>query len=304
MAERTQRMRAVWAADSTNAFVLSRAKARFRARLLAQKNFGLPRSPWRGPLALALVGAIASIAALAVRSVEGKGLGADSAHDALEPAQKPASATANAPAAATPTAYAETPRGKVRLTNGGRLQLGAGESARLAFADGSSSTLVGPCSVVFWSSLVDVGGWRLSHEEPVGSAPLKLDGDDAPAPLSSTPRAAPAPAARSAPQRTKSSSTERLSSATSTNPGYAVAWARAAEALQRGDFQAADGAFAELAHAQSSTTRDAAELARAQLWILHGRAAAVKPVLERLATVGSTPLVRKRAAECLAREYH
>jgi hypothetical protein len=80
------------------------------------------------------------------------------------------------------------------------------------------------------------------------------------------------------------------------------AWARAAAALRADDFDGADRAFDELGRASDSATRDAARLARAQLWISRGREAEVRPVLQQLAEHGATALVRQRAAEFLNRD--
>jgi hypothetical protein len=91
---------------------------------------------------------------------------------------------------------------------------------------------------------------------------------------------------------------------TGASPKSERAWARAAEALRRDDFAGGDQAFDELRRAPDAPTRDAARLARAQLWIAHGWGAAVRPVLEDLAATGATPLVRQRAAEFLSREHH
>jgi hypothetical protein len=88
---------------------------------------------------------------------------------------------------------------------------------------------------------------------------------------------------------------------TGANLGSARAWARAAVALREDDFGGADRAFEELCRSPDPATRDAARLARAQLWISHGREAAVRPILEQLAQSGATPLIRQRAAEAL---YH
>ena len=85
------------------------------------------------------------------------------------------------------------------------------------------------------------------------------------------------------------------------NIGSVRAWARAAVALREDDFDAADRAFDELGRSSDPATRDAARLARAQLWISRGREAAVRPVLEQLAQSGATALVRQRAAEFLYR---
>jgi hypothetical protein len=76
-------------------------------------------------------------------------------------------------------------------------------------------------------------------------------------------------------------------------------WAKVAEALSANDFRSADGALAELGRSADATTRDAAELARAQLRVAHGGGEPLRPSLERLAREGSTPLVRRRAAELL-----
>ena len=79
--------------------------------------------------------------------------------------------------------------------------------------------------------------------------------------------------------------------------------ARAESGQARGnmdDFDAADSSFADLCSAPDATTRDAARLARAQLWIAHGRGDAVRPVLRDLAAHGATALVRQRAAEFLS----
>jgi hypothetical protein len=90
----------------------------------------------------------------------------------------------------------------------------------------------------------------------------------------------------------------------SVNLGSVRAWARAAAALREDDFESADRAFNELTHATDPMTRDAARLARAQLWMSRGRESEVRPVLEQLAQSGATPLVRRRATELLYRDVH
>jgi hypothetical protein len=82
------------------------------------------------------------------------------------------------------------------------------------------------------------------------------------------------------------------------------AWARAAAALREDDFAGADLAFDELTHSGDPFTRDAARLARAQLWMSRGRESEVRPVLEHLAQTGATALVRRRASELLYRDVH
>jgi hypothetical protein len=80
-----------------------------------------------------------------------------------------------------------------------------------------------------------------------------------------------------------------------------AAWVRAADAQRRDDFAGADGAYSELCESTDPGTRDAARLARAQLWIAHGRGDKVRPVLTDLAARGTTQLVRQTASECLSR---
>src|SRR5262249_29664095 len=73
-------------------------------------------------------------------------------------------------------------------------------------------------------------------------------------------------------------------------------WARVARALSASDWIRADEALAELSATSDPATRDAAELARAELWIAHGRGAALRTSVERLSAFGATPLIRRRAA--------
>jgi hypothetical protein len=89
-----------------------------------------------------------------------------------------------------------------------------------------------------------------------------------------------------------------------TSLGSVRAWERAATALREDDFEGADRAFNELSHSANESTRDAARLARAQLWISRGREREVRPVLEQLAQTGATALVRHRATELLYRDVH
>jgi hypothetical protein len=89
-----------------------------------------------------------------------------------------------------------------------------------------------------------------------------------------------------------------------TSLGSVRAWERAATALREDDFEGADRAFDELAHSTNPSTRDAARLARVQLWMSRGREREVRPVLEQLAQTGATPLVRRRATELLYRDVH
>jgi hypothetical protein len=93
-----------------------------------------------------------------------------------------------------------------------------------------------------------------------------------------------------------------LSTATATrvSRGERSAWHDAARALEQNDHPRAERALAELSASPDQPTRDAAELARAQLWVSRGKPDQARPVLEWLAVRGATPLIRRRAAEILS----
>jgi tetratricopeptide (TPR) repeat protein len=77
------------------------------------------------------------------------------------------------------------------------------------------------------------------------------------------------------------------------------AWVAAASAMRMGDYEAAERAFNALATNPDAHTRDAARLARAQVWLAQGRRAEALRELQNLARAGATTLVRERAAEAL-----
>jgi hypothetical protein len=77
-------------------------------------------------------------------------------------------------------------------------------------------------------------------------------------------------------------------------------WEVAATALRAGDHLRAERALDALADASDLRTRDAARLARAQLWISQGRFDRARPDLLDLAATGVTSLIRQRASEALA----
>jgi hypothetical protein len=79
----------------------------------------------------------------------------------------------------------------------------------------------------------------------------------------------------------------------------ASTWTAAASALRIGDYARAERAFDDLARAPDAPTRDAARLARAQVWIAQGRESEARPELEELERAGATALVRQRAADAL-----
>jgi hypothetical protein len=296
--EGLRRRASVWMADRPSESAMASAAARFEATA--------PRpsaAPWPGPLSFAFVGAVAGLAlvvatqrlsARATAAIVPSTAGIDRALPAptSSPAADPREPSAAAPAApAAP--HVEGPHGVIPLAEGLRIELKEGESARVALANGQSSDLRGPCSIQFWASSSEVGGWRLSPAEPTSSGIAFADPDKRPA--TETPsRGAPA-ASHETPLATSLGATER--------PKFERAWQRAVEALRRDDFTAADQAFDELRRSPDGATRDAARLARAQLWIAHGWGTAVRPVLEDLAASGATALVRQRAAEFLSRKH-
>jgi hypothetical protein len=333
--ERMRRMTATWMADPIAAHdtegVIAAAAARFETRGTLRA-----RTSWQDPASFGFVGAVAAammlvvlhkvqapssapVASTAANPIEPSGevwspsraAGARRADRALDPASKGALAVP----------HVEGPRGVTPLVDGLRIELGEGETATVALANGQSSEVHGPCAVEFWSSSNEVGGWRLKPVEPASSGVTFADPADpadparrpsaaSPPPPSDTPPAAkrrntapppsepapreatPAPAPAEAP----------TGAVESASPKVQAAWVRAADAQRRDDFAAADSAYSELCEANDSATRDAARLARAQLWIAHGRADQVRSVLSDLAARGATQLVRQTARECLSRQ--
>jgi hypothetical protein len=90
-----------------------------------------------------------------------------------------------------------------------------------------------------------------------------------------------------------------VASASTTSPEGP--WKRVARALSVSDWTRADQALSELSSTADPATRDAADLARAELRIAHGEGTALRPELARLARSGATALIRKRAARLLQR---
>ncbi len=325
--ERLRRMASAWSNDPVaidSESIIATAAARFASRASRRKE-----ATWLGSLPFAFVGAIAAAALLLVT------------HRLPSASQAPASAVAidsrashspslpnvresarnNPPSrAALAVPHVDGPRGVTPLADGLRIELKAGESAKVALADGQSSELRGPCAIEFWSSSTEVGGWRLSQVEPATSGLLLDDprktgqapanhvmAPDAPATSkhapgrSSTPTTTDPAPAEPPPAAAPADVAASESAASTASPKLQAAWVRAAEAQRRDDFAAADTAYGELCRAPDKAARDAARLARAQLWIAHGRGAEVRPVLIELAASGATPLVRQTARECLSR---
>jgi outer membrane PBP1 activator LpoA protein len=74
----------------------------------------------------------------------------------------------------------------------------------------------------------------------------------------------------------------------------------AADAMRAGDEVRAERALDTLAEALDPRTRDAARLARAQLWLAEGREREARAQLTSLASAGATAFIRQRARDALA----
>ena len=81
--------------------------------------------------------------------------------------------------------------------------------------------------------------------------------------------------------------------------GDAATWEPVAAALRAGDTSAAESALNRLAALNDARTRDAARLARAQLWLSRGRATPARDELQDLAATGATLTIRARARDAL-----
>ena len=133
-------------------------------------------------------------------------------------------------------------------------------------------------------------------------APTEQERERAPAAVVTTlQRPTPAPAHRRRHLRHRDLSTRAVRATLGEQGDPAVGtWGVAAEALRVGDQARAESALAQLAQAADLRTRDAARLARDQLWLAQGRRVAeANGDLESLAGTGATPLIRQRAREAL-----
>jgi hypothetical protein len=343
--ERMRRMTTTWMTDPVAAHdtdgVIAAAHARFEARHARPS-----RRSWQDPASFVFVGAVAAALMLVVlhkvRAPSSDSV-ASVAANSVEPARAwsgpraPGAREANrqgelSEKAARAVPHVEGPRGVTPLVDGLRIELKAGETAKVALANGQSSEVRGPCAVEFWSSSNEVGGWRLTPVEATsglifadpadtaptapsaGNAPPSTDGPVAAVPAPAKAPAAPkqnraAPSANGAPAEPKEAAPAPLpaeppagAAAESASPKVQAAWVRAADAQRRDDFSGADSAYNELCDATDPSTRDAARLARAQLWIGHGRGREVRSVLVDLASRGATQLVRQTAQDCLSRQ--
>jgi hypothetical protein len=316
-AERLRRMVSVWEADHVDEEAMAAAAARFQARGAA--DHAGPR--WFDVVPFASAGVAAGYLLLAATGAISLPWKSRPAMDASTPAASTETtpmlgrvgvenglprvapvfaATDEGAKSVRARPHIETARGVAPLVNGLRLELKHGESARVTLADGHAAKVEGPCLVEIWSAPMEAGGWKLVREESTTPSSAVIE---APPSAGTVPRPLTAPELGPAAAALKETVTTQAQDATSAgaNVGSVKAWARAAAALREDDFDAADRAFDELGHAADPATRDAARLARAQLWISRGRETAVRPVLEQLAQSGATALVRQRAAEFLHR---
>jgi hypothetical protein len=85
------------------------------------------------------------------------------------------------------------------------------------------------------------------------------------------------------------------------SPVVSNPWAQAADAMRRGDHEAADQAFGAMTRSEDPRVRDEARLARAQIWLADGRIDEARAELQRLAAAGATPLVRESARDALTK---
>jgi hypothetical protein len=229
------------------------------------------------------------------------------------------------------TGYVEGPAGRSVLADGLRIRLGAGERARLVVGAGWKPIEVnGPGLLEAWSAPTEVSGWRFAYEAAVTGEPgrttthllVPVWASVEPAPTEESPGKAETPGAAPPQHRVHAAAVEHGAQVAAVEPadrgsaegapartailppgaGAAAgegAWSRAAQALDRNDFESADHALAELCADLDPKTRDAARLTRAKLWIARGRVQTVRPVLEDLAETGATALVRHDARELL-----
>jgi hypothetical protein len=328
--ERMRRLTSTWMADPVAArdtdFVIAAAAARFEARGVRPA-----RTSWQDPASFVLVGAVAAalllVATHKVRAPWAPSV-ASTAGDTIESPSAPHARTPSsgreidrpndrASKGALALPHVEGPQGVTPLVDGLRIELKAGETAKVALANGQSSEVRGPCAVEFWSSANEVGGWRLT---PVATSSGVIFAD--PTDTARTPGSESAPPSADAPAQPKRNRNaappaaepavpheatpppapvEPPAGAAVESPKVQAAWVRAADAQRRDDFAGADGAYSELCESTDPGTRDAARLARAQLWIAHGRGNDVRPVLTDLAARGATQLVRQTARDCLSR---
>jgi hypothetical protein len=287
--ERTRRLVATWTAARPPDAEIGRARARWR-----RAHASSPSSFDPGIVRWAAGGAAMAIAVVVAAN------GLERAHDEISSR----GAAAAPPVVPAMGAQAVVVRGDTRVpaVDGLVIRLGRDESANVVGTSGAVLVLRGPGTVVLRTDETMACGFRAELLE-----------DREPAPVTATPAAPPparterelASAHASAepaidPSHVPTAPVPEVPAASPT--GAASAWAIAAEAMRNGKIREADRAFADLSLSADPRERDAAKLARAELWMANGHAAEARPLLAELAASGATPLVRKRAQALLAEQ--
>jgi hypothetical protein len=159
--------------------------------------------------------------------------------------------------------------------DGLRETLAAGETGTIMLGD-SQTRLPGPGVVEFRRRTQAGRGWRVSFSRARAKAAQSTT-DAKGARVPGRPASAQLPSAGS----------------------ESGTWARVARALRDQDPTAAERALRQLIQEDDVETRQAAELALAQLQVAQGREEDAKTVLEKLSRSASAPIVRSRAADLL-----
>ena len=280
-AERLRRMVTIWKTDQPTDADVSSAFRRWSAQGTADRK-------WR-PLGSAMAVALGSVATLAVVGWLDALHREPDAHT-LTPSAEGWRSNSSEPATNAvggvrrSESYLQRGRRRIAVRDGMRAELDANELA-VVVVSGVRTELVGPGVVQLRADPGAPGGWVTSFDR--WKAEEKSPGDDSERPARSR------PTSKRSPRRAVAEAADAAGTDTSSG-----AWARVAQALRDHDSAKAEKALDELARSTDQKTRDAAELARAQLRVAEGRGTA-RGTLERLAASGATPAIRRRASELL-----
>jgi hypothetical protein len=274
--ERARRIAETWRTMAPTRSEIARARARATAR--SGFDYGLVR--W------SLVGATLAI-----------GLLVSAGRPARVVSDAPIATATAVPREPKPRAFLERESGRIAVVDGLRVELAPGESARIVGLSGELVELVGPRVLVIHEDVTSACGFRADDIGPQGL----VGAPPAASPISPRPIVAAQPTKSEPAARGLDADGDGDGKPASAMPSAATsAWARAAEAMRNGDVAGADQALADLDRSPDASSRDAARLARAELWLANGHALEARPVLAELAQSGATPLVRKRAQALLA----
>jgi hypothetical protein len=163
----------------------------------------------------------------------------------------------------------------------------------LVSVDGERQTVVGPKLFELSLEVDRASGFRLYVTEPHAADRRPTEGS----------RLGGAPAATDRaelePQRATSVQ-QAPADLSATTPAPALSgWARAATAMRQGDRATAERELLAIANSGTQQSRDAAELALAELWLAAGTPQRAAPLLLRLRETGATDHIRRRARELL-----